>query len=97
MRCCQLGKHLDAQIKRENKQRFKVSIEKYKGPYDCPKCFKPKAMSFKLLEKKEKTNVWLVICNKCNYWKKIEFSNNLGDIDLYNKINDIIRSEHKHD
>jgi transcription elongation factor Elf1 len=86
-----LGKNLDLQIKREAAYQHKQSKQKYKGPYDCPKCYYPKALNVKSLKKTETIITWIVWCDKCNLWETIEMPRILGQIDVFNKIQDKVK------
>jgi transcription elongation factor Elf1 len=71
----------------------KRAMKKYKGPYDCPKCFEPEKVNLIKLDKNDKTIQWLIMCNNCRFCKKIELPVLLGQIDVYNRVSDILRSE----
>jgi transcription elongation factor Elf1 len=73
------------------------SMEKYIGPYDCPKCFNIKSMMIskiaKCTERNNETITWRVQCGKCNFWKDLTLPALLQKIDVINKIGDFVRKE----
>ena len=73
--------------------QHKKTMEKYKGPYDCPKCFLPKMLTISKFGKTKTTTIWVAQCGKCGFWKKVELPSILKKIDVINKIGDLLRSE----
>lgn len=82
---------------KENQQQMRLQQsrikKKFKCPYDCPKCFGNETVNIGKLNKTDKTTLWIVLCNKCNLMKQIELPNILGQIDVYNRILDIVNKE----
>lgn len=88
-----LNKKRTMQKQREGALRHKKAMEKYIGPYDCPKCFSHKSVMLSQFDKDEKNITWLVLCGKCNFWKKIQLPAIWQKIDVINKAGDILRAE----
>ena len=72
-------------------------MERFIGPYDCPKCFAIKSMMIsKISQTTERDNekkTWLVQCGKCNFWKKVELPILMQKIDIINKVGDLMRAD----
>ena len=87
-----MGKKLDAQIKQQTRFYRKRIADRYKGPWDCPACFKPKALTLRKHDSHDGVVTWVAICNSCNLFKKFDLPINLTEIDAHSKIMDLVRS-----
>ena len=88
-----MNKHATAQKQRDAGLRHKKVMEKFKGPYDCPKCCAPKSIEINKFSKTQKTVTWVAQCNRCSFWKKIELPILLGKIDVINRVGDLMRAD----
>jgi transcription elongation factor Elf1 len=88
-----LNKRRTMEKQRAGSLRHKKNMEKFIGPYDCPKCFSPKSITIEKFVKTPETITWFAQCSKCGVWKKIELPAIWQKIDVINKVTDILREE----
>ncbi len=91
------NKRRTKELQQGSSLRHKKAMEKYIGPYDCPKCLNIKSMMITKIGKDETRNketfTWLAQCGKCNFWKKVELPALMQKIDVINKVGDLMRKE----